>query len=114
MAGELFKMMAGVEMVHVPYRRSAVPAINSRRPFDHLVGNRQQARRNGKAERLGGLQIEDELEFSRLHNRKIARFFTVQYSADIDADGCTVPGAVFKVLGTYIVEKGKPLASPAP
>jgi quercetin dioxygenase-like cupin family protein len=29
-------------------------------------------------------------------------------------DGCTVPGAVFKVLGTYIVEKGKPLASPAP
>jgi quercetin dioxygenase-like cupin family protein len=31
-------------------------------------------------------------------------------------DGCTVPGAAFKVLGTYIVEKGKPLAlaSPAP
>jgi quercetin dioxygenase-like cupin family protein len=29
-------------------------------------------------------------------------------------DGCTVPGEVFKVLGTYIVEKGKPLASPAP
>ena len=29
-------------------------------------------------------------------------------------DGCTAPGAVFKVLGTYIVEKGKPLASPAP
>jgi quercetin dioxygenase-like cupin family protein len=29
-------------------------------------------------------------------------------------DGCTVPGAVFKVLGTYIVERDKPLASPAP
>jgi quercetin dioxygenase-like cupin family protein len=29
-------------------------------------------------------------------------------------DGCTVPGQTFKVLATYIVEKGKPLASPAP
>jgi quercetin dioxygenase-like cupin family protein len=29
-------------------------------------------------------------------------------------DACTVPGQVFKVLGIYIVEKGKPLASPAP
>jgi quercetin dioxygenase-like cupin family protein len=29
-------------------------------------------------------------------------------------DACTVPGQVFKVLAYYIVEKGKPLASPAP
>jgi quercetin dioxygenase-like cupin family protein len=29
-------------------------------------------------------------------------------------DGCTAPGESFKILGTYIVEKGKPLASPAP
>ncbi len=29
-------------------------------------------------------------------------------------DACTVPGQVFKILGNYIVEKGKPLASPAP
>jgi quercetin dioxygenase-like cupin family protein len=29
-------------------------------------------------------------------------------------DACTVPGQVFKVLGIYIIEKGKPLASPAP
>jgi quercetin dioxygenase-like cupin family protein len=29
-------------------------------------------------------------------------------------DACTVPGAVFKVLANYIVEKGKPVASPAP
>jgi quercetin dioxygenase-like cupin family protein len=37
-----------------------------------------------------------------------------QVPANIPHDGCTVPGAVFKVLATYIVEKGKPLASPAP
>ena len=29
-------------------------------------------------------------------------------------DACTVPGQVFKVLVNYIIEKGKPVASPAP
>jgi quercetin dioxygenase-like cupin family protein len=29
-------------------------------------------------------------------------------------DGCVPPGGSFKVLATYIVEKGKPLATPAP
>jgi quercetin dioxygenase-like cupin family protein len=29
-------------------------------------------------------------------------------------DACGVGGQGFKVLGTYIIEKGKPLASPAP
>jgi hypothetical protein len=29
-------------------------------------------------------------------------------------DACGVGGQGFKVLGTYIVEKSKPLASPAP
>jgi quercetin dioxygenase-like cupin family protein len=29
-------------------------------------------------------------------------------------DACTVPGQVFKVLAYYIIEKGKPVASPAP
>jgi quercetin dioxygenase-like cupin family protein len=37
-----------------------------------------------------------------------------QVPANTPHDGCTVPGQVFKVLATYIVEKGKPLASPAP
>jgi quercetin dioxygenase-like cupin family protein len=29
-------------------------------------------------------------------------------------DGCTAPGEGVKILATYIVEKGKPLATPAP
>jgi quercetin dioxygenase-like cupin family protein len=29
-------------------------------------------------------------------------------------DACTVPGQAFKILAVYVVEKGKPLASPAP
>jgi quercetin dioxygenase-like cupin family protein len=37
-----------------------------------------------------------------------------QIPAGTPHDACTVPGQVFKVLANYIVEKGKPLASPAP
>jgi quercetin dioxygenase-like cupin family protein len=29
-------------------------------------------------------------------------------------DGCTAPGQSVKLLGVYVVEKGKPLATPAP
>jgi quercetin dioxygenase-like cupin family protein len=36
-----------------------------------------------------------------------------QIPANTPHDACAVPGEVFKVLATYIVEKGKPLASPA-
>jgi hypothetical protein len=37
--------------------------------FDHLVGRRQQTRRYFEAERSGGLQIDDKLEFGRLEDR---------------------------------------------
>jgi quercetin dioxygenase-like cupin family protein len=37
-----------------------------------------------------------------------------QIPAGVPHDACAVPGQVFKVLGVYVVEKGKPLASPAP
>jgi len=37
-----------------------------------------------------------------------------QIPANTPHDACTVPGQVFKVLANYIIEKGKPLASPAP
>jgi quercetin dioxygenase-like cupin family protein len=37
-----------------------------------------------------------------------------QIPPGVPHDACTVPGQVFKVLATYIVEKGKPLATPAP
>ena len=37
-----------------------------------------------------------------------------QIPANVPHDACAVSGQVFKVLATYIVEKGKPVASPAP
>ena len=44
--------------------------------FDHLVGASEQRRRHGEAERLGGLKINDQLEFGRLFNRQITRLCT--------------------------------------
>ena len=39
--------------------------------FDHLVGGGQQRYRDGEAEHLGGLEVDDELELGRLLERAI-------------------------------------------
>src|SRR5215472_11736968 len=54
--------------------------------FDHLVGAGEQRRRNLKAERLGGCQIDDELELGRLHHRQIGWLGAFQNAAGIDAN----------------------------
>jgi hypothetical protein len=36
--------------------------------FDHLIGDGEQPRRHGKAERFGGLHINNQLEFRRLNH----------------------------------------------
>jgi hypothetical protein len=42
--------------------------------FNDLVGAGEQLRRNVDVERPGGLEIDDELEFGRLHDREEAGF----------------------------------------
>src|SRR5262249_9374266 len=37
--------------------------------FDHLIGDREHARRDGEAERLGSFQVDDQLELGRLQRR---------------------------------------------
>jgi hypothetical protein len=39
------------------------------RSFDHLVGERKQRWRYTQSERLGGLEVDDKLEFIRSLNR---------------------------------------------
>ena len=51
------------------YRTHAPQQIASL--FDHFVGAREQRRWNGEAERLGGLEIDDQLELSRRLHRQV-------------------------------------------
>jgi hypothetical protein len=48
-----------------------------------LVGDREQVRRNGKAERLGGLQVDDELEFGWLLDGQVVGLSAFENLADI-------------------------------
>src|SRR6516165_11228230 len=46
--------------------------------LDHLVGAREQRRRNFKAERLRSGQVNDEIELGRLLNRDVVRLRSAQ------------------------------------
>src|SRR5262249_15560950 len=51
--------------------------------FDHLVGNSEQFIRHVEAERLGGFQVDDELELGRLHNWHVRRARALEDLTDI-------------------------------
>src|SRR5262249_38599920 len=53
--------------------------------FNHLVGSIEQAKWYGETKRPGGLQVDDEIEFSWLQNWKIGRLFTFEDSSGVDA-----------------------------
>jgi hypothetical protein len=50
--------------------------------LDYLVSGGEQRGRNGEVERLGGLEVEDELEFGRLPHRKTARLLAAKNAID--------------------------------
>jgi hypothetical protein len=51
---------------------SFVPISEVNDSFDHLVGERQQCRGNGNAERFRGFEIDHEGKLARLLDREIA------------------------------------------
>ena len=53
--------------------------------LNHVVGERQQRRRNIYAEHLRRFEIDYEIDFRRLHHRQIARLFAFEYAPSIDA-----------------------------
>src|SRR5947208_2060817 len=48
-----------------------IPSSFARPSLDHLVGALQQRLRHGEAKRLGGLQVDDQLELDRLLHRQV-------------------------------------------
>ena len=52
--------------------------------FDHLVGAGKQHARHGKAERLGGFEVDDKLKFSRVLDGEIARSGPTKDFVDVD------------------------------
>src|SRR6516164_189419 len=50
--------------------------------FDHLVGARDERRRDGEADRLRGLEIDEHLDLSRKLDRQIAGLRALQNLVD--------------------------------
>ena len=53
--------------------------------FDHFVSSHEQSLRHRDAKGLGGLEVDDQLEFGWLHDRQVGRLFAFEYFGDIDA-----------------------------
>src|SRR5262245_30087651 len=67
----------------VAAKRRSVPIATSRITaksalFDHLVGNGLKRERQGEADGVCGLEVDDELELGRLLDAKVSGFATLE------------------------------------
>src|SRR5262245_16162566 len=54
--------------------------------LNHLVGAADQRERHSNAERVGGLEIDDQLDFRRLLDRQVRRLVALENSPNVSAD----------------------------
>jgi hypothetical protein len=80
--------------------------------FDHLVGALLEKPRHFEAKRLSSLEIDHQLEPSRLHNRQVSRFSAFKNPASVDAhlsvsigDVCSVADQAAGKSETYEIDR---------
>src|SRR5262249_33128815 len=66
--------------------RSAISLRQNGCSFDHLVGEREQRRRHCEAAGSGGLEVDDQLDFSGLLDRQVGGFLAFENSSGVNAD----------------------------
>jgi hypothetical protein len=65
-----FERVTDSSQTSLQVRKVPISEVND--SFDHLVGERQQCRGNGNAERFRGFEIDHEGKLARLFDREIA------------------------------------------
>jgi hypothetical protein len=66
-----------------PYGTETTPWILRSPLFYELIRAQQQRRRDGEGERLGGLRIDHEFEFSRFLHWKLSGFRAIEDFPDV-------------------------------
>src|SRR5262249_29985133 len=73
----------GTRRLRVGRSLSGPPACPCALLLDHLIRQDEERRGDGEAERLGGLEVDDQLEFRRPLDRQIPRLLTTKYPINI-------------------------------
>src|SRR5712691_4696792 len=80
----------------------------TRASFDHLVGKREQRRRQFETKRPGGSQVDHELVFGRLLERQLAGLLAAENAVDVAggaAEDVEAVGAVERQASALHVDR---------